>query len=142
MAFFSATQVDDVWEAVCGATRSGNLGWGTKLSLKDRAKPALMAFTVDAEDADERDNVLQALRDLLAAQGLSGTELDLRFKTDADTRAGRFSRNDVSHREAYTDAGGHYTSVSAYTNIASPCKFYNSSRGCMRGDACHYQHNK
>ena len=155
MAFFKAGQADKVWAAVCTATRAGGLGWGAKLSLKDRDHPAVMVFTADSKDNLELECVRGALKALLIEQGLDGQALNLRYKTDEATAKGLFSMNDVLGREPALISGGgggvgggggsiypaDFAAVSMDRDVSTKCFYYNSKQGCSRGAACHYKHS-
>lgn len=129
-----------MWAAVTAATSAGELGWAAKLSRKDITKPvALMVFTSDHEDADERERVRAALRRLLQDQGLDGEELDLRYKTDATSDQKVFSVNDVLGRGGVARRDGTDVGVSQYRDIKTPCRFFLQGR-CARGSSCFYLH--
>ena len=128
-----------MWAAVKTATAAGELGWAAKLSRKDASKPALMVFTADHEDVDERERVRAGLRRLLQDQGLTGEQLDLRYKTDEATEKKQFSVNDVSGRGGAARHDGTDAAVSAYRDIKTPCKFFMAGN-CKRGSDCFYLH--
>ena len=83
-------KLDEVWPSVKQATEEGKLGQG---SMAATAKPnprasrsvekMICVFTYDWTDAEDVRRVRQALRDL-------GITKKLRYKTDEDTRAGRY----------------------------------------------------
>ena len=123
---------DSLWAAAAGATRAGELGWAVKMSLKDPAKPALMVFTRDHDDADDREHVRASLRALLEDAGLSAP--NLRYKTDEATTAGIYSGRDVGGR------GGGGSLASQYHDVRAPCVHYKSPRGCRNGAACKWRH--
>ena len=123
---------DALWVAAAGATRAGELGWAVKMSLKDPARPALMVFTRDHADAEDRELVRVALRALLVDAGLVAP--NLRYKTDEATAAGVYSGRDVGGR----GDGGRI--ASQYHDLSDECKHYKSARGCRNGAACKWRH--
>jgi hypothetical protein len=106
MFFCSGEEAETVWALVAEATRDGELGWGSKCSLKDPKKPALMCFTKNHTDAADRERVRQRLRGLLLGAGFDGGEVNLRYKSDEATRAGIYSKEDVGGRGGGGRGGG------------------------------------
>ena len=106
MFFCSGEEAETVWALVAEATRDGELGWGSKCSLKDPKKPALMCFTKNHTDAADRERVRQRLRGLLLGAGFDDGEVNLRYKSDEATRAGIYSKEDVGGRGGGGRGGG------------------------------------
>lgn len=129
----SVADADILWSAIAAATRAGLLGWGTKMSLKDRTRPALMVFTKDHADAADRERVLNGLREMLASEGIESG--DILYKTDEATAAGLYSSQDVGGRGA-----GKGRSSSQYHNGLDEralCKFGAGCRASARRPRAH-----
>jgi hypothetical protein len=131
--FFSATDTDAdaLWRLAAERTRDGALGWGTKMSIKDKERPALMCFTVDHTDNDDRKRVQLAMRALL--EECCGGEVDIRYKTDEATASKTYSGLDV---EARGKAGA---LASQYHDMRTVCRFFQQGK-CNRGSACKFLH--
>ena len=132
--FFSTkdTDADKLWRMAAERTRDGALGWGTKMSIKDKARPALMCFTVDHTNDNDRERVQQAMRALLE-ECCGGEDIDIRYKTDEATASKVFSGRDVEGR----GAAGQLSSK--YHSMRTVCKFFLEGR-CHRGSSCKFLH--
>jgi hypothetical protein len=130
----SVDDADVLWSAIAASTRAGQLGWATKMSLRDRARPALLVFTKDHADDADRERVRNSLRELLDSVGVASG--DIRYKTDAATAAGVYSKQDVGGRSG-AGAGAQYYNGLGQREM---CKYYMSSVGCRFGSACKYRH--
>jgi hypothetical protein len=97
---FEATSVnlDELWSIFSEHTNDGYLGWGTKLSLKNKEKPALMCYTKDHLDKTDTERVSDALYSLLADIGIQPRDISLKYKTDEATLKGLYSALDVDKR--------------------------------------------
>lgn len=125
----SVDDADVLWSAVAAATRSGELGWATKMSLKDRARPALMVFTKDHANAADRDRVRSGLCELLESVGIESG--DIRYKTDAATAAGVYSSQDVAGRRGAGGSSQYYNGL----DERALCRFGAGCRASMRRGA-------
>ena len=127
--------LDTLWAMAAEHTREGFAGWGLKLSLKNMDKPALMFYTKNYEDEEDRERVKASVYSLLADFGIPTSKRSLRYKTDEATAQGLYSARDVDKR-------GHQqgVSVSRFHDVREVCKFFNTPRGCRHGDECHFRH--
>jgi serine/threonine protein kinase len=155
MVFFtSPQQCDNVWKEARNATLAGTLGFALKCSLGNRARPALMVYTVDHEDERDVMRVRDALRRLLGRAGAG--ELELRYKRDEETRAGVFSGAAAQlgvrpyASPAAVPVGNRAAPISIYSDgvmtagqlaAGQPCRFFNTPRGCGKGAQCVYVHD-
>ena len=101
MLFIKTAEIDGWWAKIKAATESGLLGSSAKVStMKPNPNAAandtrlICVYTYDV--ADERDclSVRQALRNL-------GVTWKIPYKTDADTYAGKYSKNGVRVSKRY-----------------------------------------
>ncbi len=101
MLFIKSSETDEWWAKIKVATESGLLGSSAKVAtMKPNPNAAshhtklICVYTYDV--GDERDclRVRQALRDL-------GVTWKIPYKTDADTHAGKYSRNGVRVSKRY-----------------------------------------
>jgi len=122
---------DKLWLVAASATREGLLGWASKISFRERSRPALMCHTVDHENEGDRDRVCYALRTLLVDNGFG--EPPLRYKTDEATEKGIFSAKDVGGR------GTKGVMASQYHDTREVCKFFLQGR-CKFGSDCRFLH--
>lgn len=70
--------LDTLWAMAAENTREGFAGWGTKLSLKGMDKPALMFYTKNYEDEEDRERVKASVYSLLADFGIP-TSIELNY---------------------------------------------------------------
>ncbi|KAK2759812.1 hypothetical protein FQN54_002546 [Arachnomyces sp. PD_36] len=97
MLFVPEPRVDEVWEAVLGATTKGNLGIQAKVAVKDESsrpqRPRLIAvYTRDFADREDIRKVLVKL----VGMGLTGSGYSkgqIYYKCDAFTYLDVFSKN-------------------------------------------------
>lgn len=94
MLFLSEHKVDEVWEAVVGATTKGNLGIQAKVAVKAAGehRPRLIAvYTRDFADKEDIKRVLVKLVDMgLVAKSPMG---QIYYKCDAHTYLDIFAKN-------------------------------------------------
>ncbi len=101
MLFIKTAQIDEWWAKIKAATESGLLGSSAKVAtMKPNPNAAanytrlICVCTYDVDDERDCLRVRHALRDL-------GVTWKIPYKTDADTYAGRYSRNGVRVSKRY-----------------------------------------
>jgi len=136
---FEATSVnlDELWSIFSEHTNDGYLGWGTKLSLKNKEKPALMCYTKDHLDKTDTERVSDALYSLLADIGIQPRDISLKYKTDEATLKGLYSALDVDKRALQKGLA-----ISQIVDKRAVCLFYKTPKGCRHGAECRYRHEE
>lgn len=101
MLFVKAAEIDEWWAKIKAATESGLFGSSAKVAtMKPNPNAAahhtrvICVYTYDVDDKRDCSRVRQALRDL-------GVTWKIPYKTDADTYAGKYSRNGVRVSKRY-----------------------------------------
>jgi hypothetical protein len=106
-----------------------------KLAFKTRAKPAVLVYTPDVDDAAQVSAVEKAMRAVV------GPRAKLTYKTDEMTHAGLYSHSSVAGGLAPRGSIGVATASTHRTGTRDPCRFYNTPRGCSRGASCPFLHD-
>lgn len=101
MLFIKTSEIDAWWTKIRAATESGILGSSAKVAtMKPNPNAAgndtrlICVYTYDVADGQDCSRVREALRDL-------GVTWKIPYKTDADTYAGKYSRNGVRVSKRY-----------------------------------------
>lgn len=89
--------LDQAWATVCAGVRENRLSYRAKVGTLRNARPGsgdtrrpICIFTLDWRDTQEVERVLHALRD-------AGIKDSLHYKTDHDTREGRYGAGVASY---------------------------------------------
>ena len=103
LIFMPAVEIDDVWAKIKLATEEGRLGDSAKVAT---AKPNVHAgnpdervicvYTYDWTDEEDVRRIRQVLREL-------GITWKISYKTDADTRAGRYTNRGHARISKYLE---------------------------------------
>lgn len=89
LIFCKPDEIDDTWREVKRAVEAGKLGSCAKTSTKLSFQPpdyVICVYTYDWKDYDDVYRIRQVLREI-------GIDKPIPYKTDADTRAGRYAKD-------------------------------------------------
>lgn len=124
---FPKDDADAAWTEIETQTKNGTLGFAAKVAFEKLDNPVIMIYTYDSNDTADKRRVEQSLKRILREAGLHNVAANVRYKTDADTRAGKFSSLAPASKFKAGDAP------------SDICKFF-ANGNCKYGDECRFKH--
>lgn len=124
---FPNADADAVWSVVETHTKNGTLGFAAKVAFEKRDRPAIMIYTSDSNNADDKRHVEQSLKRVLRGAGFQNVAVGVKYKSDEATYSGRYSVLAPASKFKGGDAP------------SDICKFF-ANGACRNGDTCRFRH--